>query len=621
MPLVRLSDGTHVVPLIDNKPKAFLPSNIETEFPTLRGAVCSTQEARMFLIALGVTEPDPVDDVILNVLQKYQLDEVEIDDDQYARDIERILTAFNTDSKIQREKLLTALRETSFVMVKDAGTAMGYVAKPENVYLATDRLQQLFAGVSDVMIADDEQDCLRGESVRELLEACGALRYPRPIEGPQVLTNDERKELRRQAGHEQTSGLNDQVEDWLLQGFDDLIKILPTLPTEQRAKRSQLIWESLGDLEERRGRGIFDGLYKWSHYGSYRREFPSAFVRHLNAVAWVPDENSELQPPRMVVFETLGWKTNPFLSTKVAFKPPIIDQLAKEAGIDPAALDLLRKLGITSLADLTSRLGIFEPSSELAGVSEEEPEIDSDPVKDGDVYESAQDLYGDDMPDIPPGTPDPEGGDIRGFTGGAPGGGNGKGRGVGHLGFDGYRGGGSAGEGSEIGNHDGAKNSHGHGKQTPADERGRPFISYIGIHAHEEEPDPEGLDAATRKHIENRAIEIILQVEPALRRTPEGNPGFDLFEADDGGNPTRWVEVKSMTASLAAHAVGLSRAQFDFARGKGCAYWLYVVERATETLRSRVLRIQDPAGQARTFTFDRGRLGIARTDPPTQCLE
>lgn len=32
-----------------------------------------------------------------------------------------------------------------------------------------------------------------------------------------------------------------------------------------------------------------------------------------------------------------------FLLTKITFKPPIIDQLVKEAGIDPAILDLLRR--------------------------------------------------------------------------------------------------------------------------------------------------------------------------------------------------------------------------------------------------------------------------------------
>ncbi|QSP93792.1 DUF3883 domain-containing protein [Marinobacter salinisoli] len=116
--------------------------------------------------------------------------------------------------------------------------------------------------------------------------------------------------------------------------------------------------------------------------------------------------------------------------------------------------------------------------------------------------------------------------------------------------------------------------------------------------------------------IEAHAINLITNLEPTLFRTPEGNPGFDLYEADSTGKQIRWVEVKSMTGSLEDRPVGLSYTQFDYAREKGDAYWLYIVEHATDPAQARVLRIQNPAGQARTFTFDYGWSQIARTDSP-----
>lgn len=356
-PLVRLDDGTHVVARENGKSNAFLPSDIETSFPTVRRVVCGSPEARSFLISLGLTAPDPVDDVVWNVLPKYRASEVDGDDRAYAADIERIRIAFNTDSKAQRDKLLAALRETRFVMVVDTGDGKDYVSKPGAVYIATDRLKALFAGVSGVFVVDDNYECLRGEAVRELLEACGALRYPRPVLTQNALTWEDRRELRRQTGHEQL-GLYEDVTDWELLGFEALLTLLPTLPQEQRAERARLLWEALGDLEERRGRGVFDGSYTWTHYGQRKAPpFPAAFLRRLVKTAWVPDVDGDLVRPALVTFESLGWKANPFLLSKIAFKPPIIDQLAKEAGIEPAALDLLRKLGITSVADL-ARIGI-----------------------------------------------------------------------------------------------------------------------------------------------------------------------------------------------------------------------------------------------------------------------
>ncbi|NBV15773.1 MAG: DUF3883 domain-containing protein [Janthinobacterium sp.] len=617
IPLIRLSDGSHVIARENGKPKAFLPSSFETGFPTMHPAVCATAEVRSFLISLGITEPDPVDDVVWNVLPKYRQDKVAVDKVQYAADIERILTAFASDSKAQRDKLLSALREASFVMVIDAGDGIGYLAQPTGIYIATDRLKQLFSGVADVLIVDDSYACLRGESMRELLDACGALRYPRPIEAPRVLTSIERQELRRQTGHEATSGINDRIIDWLLQGFDDLLKALPTLPAKERVHRASLIWDSLGDLEERRGRGIFEGAYSWTHNGSYRKEFPAAFVRQLNAMSWVPDIHGELHPPSLIMFAPLGWKSNPFLLSKIVFRPPIIDQLAKEAGIDPAALDLLKLLGITSVAELTARLGITGQPSGLE-TKPEEPDA-AEPSGD-DVYGNAKDLYGDDMPEIPPGTPDPDGGDVeKGGAGSC--GGHGQPRASDAASGSGTGNGGSQGGGSsrhgEKGERGEISGGGPHGRRSPGQGGGRQFISYLGTHPDEDGQDPDGLDQAARMRIEELAINQILKFEPALMRTPAGTPGYDLYENDITGKPARWIEVKSMTGTLADRPVGISRTQFDYAQDRGARYWLYVVEHATDPEQIRILRIQDPVAHARTFTFDQGWIEIARTVPPT----
>jgi len=354
-----------------------------------------------------------------------------------------------------------------------------------------------------------------------------------------------------------------------------------------------------------RGTAAFYGSYKWgySHEAKIAR-FDAAFIRTLNQVAWVPNADGELVPPRLVVFDTLGWKPNPFLLTKITFKPPIIDQLAKEAGIDPAILDLLQR-DPAIVAELTSRLSANSaPESEASPA----PESEADEPSDGDVYDGAKDLYGDDMPDISPGTPDPDGGDGVGTVAG--GGGQGRtGTGTSRSGGQGNGGGYGT-----FGDNGGGKGS-GQGKSTPGHGGGRPFISYVGTHPDDDGPDPDGLDQEARMQIEDQAVSLIVSIEPRLQRTPEGNLGFDLFESNGGGQQIRWVEVKSMTGTLEDRPVGLSHVQFECARKKGDGYWLYVVEHATDPKQARVIRIQNPVGHVRTFTFDHGWSEIARTDP------
>ncbi|TIL33926.1 DUF3883 domain-containing protein [Mesorhizobium sp.] len=114
--------------------------------------------------------------------------------------------------------------------------------------------------------------------------------------------------------------------------------------------------------------------------------------------------------------------------------------------------------------------------------------------------------------------------------------------------------------------------------------------------------------------LEAKAIALVIEREPMLQRTPQGNKGFDLVENDAAGEPERWIEIKAMKGTLADRPVGLSPAQFEFARRTQDQYWLYAVEEAGQRQRSRIVKIQNPVGRAGHFTFDRGWAGIAETD-------
>lgn len=141
----------------------------------------------------------------------------------------------------------------------------------------------------------------------------------------------------------------------------------------------------------------------------------------------------------------------------------------------------------------------------------------------------------------------------------------------------------------------------------------------VAVHPDDDGTDPDNLHAERmeekeRMELEKKAIDFILKKDSIKwERTPKNNPGYDLFEIGHDGAQVRWCEVKAMTRSLEDHPVGMSRAQFDCARNHRKNYWLYVVERAG-TDDARIVRIQDPAGKARTFAFDRGWLDVSEVD-------
>lgn len=141
----------------------------------------------------------------------------------------------------------------------------------------------------------------------------------------------------------------------------------------------------------------------------------------------------------------------------------------------------------------------------------------------------------------------------------------------------------------------------------------REFVSYVAVHPDEEPNDPDGFSHENRMALEEAAISFILGTIPNLRRTPTANPGFDLMELDDKGNVGRWIEVKAMAASLESRPATMTHTQFDHARKHGDAYWLFIVEYAGDEEARRLLRIQNPAGRARTYTFDRGWAEVAES--------
>lgn len=572
-PLIRLDSGAQVRPHVNGQPQAFLPGAIATGFPTVRAAVCATEAAREFLQSLGLTEPDPVDDVIRNILPKYRQDDVDIDDAQYEADIRRVLAAFATDSKAQREKLIAALRDTSFVMSIDAGNDSKWISKPSEVYFATERFKQLFTGIAGVLLVDDEYACLRGENTREVLEACGATRHLQTVPADNGLSWEEHREIRRQAGLERSSWEN-PVSDVTLRGLSLLLNALPHLDPHERRRRAELLWEALADVEGRRGSRVFAGQYTWGYsHQTKTASFDAAFVRALNKTSWVPDDDGELQRPEFVLFDSLNWKVNPFLQSIIRFKPPLIEALAREVGIDPGVLDLLKKHGVTSVTELMARLGLAEEDMDNSGEDDE-----------GESGNGAE-------------------ADGEGATG--------SGRGAGGAGGTISTGGKGTSGGGGKGTGSGGRGTHGGALGGKGTTGARRFISYVAIHADDEEPDPDGLSNDERMAMEELAIKLILAKEPHLRRTPPGNPGYDLFEADDAGKPIRWVEVKAMRVSLDDRSVGLSRTQFEHAQTCGSAFWIYIVEYAADETKASIVRICDPAGKARTFTFDHGWKAIA----------
>ncbi len=374
VPLIRLEDGSHVTPKsnVNGEPQAFLPGEDKTDFPTVHPAVCVSNDAQSFLRSLGIREPDLVDDVIMNVLPKYQ-EETFPDDEEYAMDIERIIRAFPTDSSLQREKLLNGLRDSQFISAVDSGTDKKFWCKPGSVYLATDPLKELFDRIEGVYIVDDSYESLRDADVGKLLDECGVVGYLKPESFTPYFSYEELWDMRKKAGYDPSENTETiKLKDWKLKGLDKLLDSLPELDSELRKRKPQLLWDALVELEERQGSVVFSGHYTWRYFRPRSTTFDANFVRKLNESEWIPNIDGDLERPESVIFDNLGWQNNDFLQSKIRFKQPIMPKIAELANaidVDPEAVAMLRKHGITAdkLIEMIGIPGEVSATTTIAG--------------------------------------------------------------------------------------------------------------------------------------------------------------------------------------------------------------------------------------------------------------
>jgi hypothetical protein len=143
------------------------------------------------------------------------------------------------------------------------------------------------------------------------------------------------------------------------------------------------------------------------------------------------------------------------------------------------------------------------------------------------------------------------------------------------------------------------------------------MISYV-LHGGADDEQTLGDEAPDRSETDVAGIAAVLEFEISAGRTPtempHQHPGYDIESRDERGEVVRRIEVKSTEGAWGVRGVGLSRRQFEESRNEGAAFWLYVVEYATDPARRRIYSVNDPYSAIRTYFFDSGWSALGEDD-------
>lgn len=317
VPYVRLEDGCHVQPFNANGlANACLPPDDETDFPIVKRAIARDESALAFLIKLGLKPPSPIEEVFRSILPKYEAGRLgAMTVAEHARDVGRLLTALDTLTLPDRNRLLAQLRPLRFFLAKNE-TSQAHSLKPASqIYLPDANLAIFFEGNPDIWYFADHPG-LQGIA-REAGAANRVRRLTRDIEAGQ---------------------------DADLEGLAFFLERLTETADDEAIARSTVLWGMLNDLIGQMSAWDRDRYFTAMLRPKKGRVRPvasePAFVKLLKAHAWLPGEGGVLRRPSEVSHSELpeGFVRNEWLAKQLQLRPEAISLLAETLGTTADAI-------------------------------------------------------------------------------------------------------------------------------------------------------------------------------------------------------------------------------------------------------------------------------------------
>jgi len=285
-PIVRLQDDSHVIPFRADgtTPNAFLPPPEDTDFPIVKRAIASDEQAGNFLKRLGLSEPDVFDDIVERVLPKYSKSDLSsVSETEHAADILKILRALNSDSEAGKKRVIQKAKQTPFLKAVNPIGDMAY-KKPRDVYQENPTLRLYFAASIDVWFLS-EQPLASADPC--ILIDLGIATLPR-----RILFSDGLP-----PGVSEYSTRAETIENYNLHGLDDFLESLEAVQSfEDKAKAVLILWGYLKEHLELDS-WFFRGRYHWFYYSGHSKSFDSQMLTRLRSTKWIPTRDGSIEKP------------------------------------------------------------------------------------------------------------------------------------------------------------------------------------------------------------------------------------------------------------------------------------------------------------------------------------
>lgn len=331
-PLIRVKDGSQIRPFkVDGSPAAFLPSKRFNDHVSVKQTITEMDRTQPFFRCLDYTVADECDDVLRNLLPKYEKGILPALD-EYERDIARIFSVLKTTDSVAKKKALAEkLKSLRYLSAINPTTGKHAAKMPGEVYFRSPDLDAYFQGNPNCWFVAPEL-----EKHKKMLSDLGVketvrVKRRKPNPNGHVVIED------RHGNHER--GLNGFDPNCTIDGLEYAIQH----PTPVR---SEIVWKLLAS---------HTGMIYGTVEASSRKEFHSPTKREdfssIGSLAterpWLPFGNTFRRPNELSLDELpANFQKNDTLAQKLRMKTPqhiAVVNLAREADVSPEDVEYLKK--------------------------------------------------------------------------------------------------------------------------------------------------------------------------------------------------------------------------------------------------------------------------------------
>jgi len=321
---IRLVDGSHILPFDENgELQVFLLSEGDTEFKVVSQDITNDPKALEFLLALGIKEPNLVDEVIKNILPKYrQVNLALISEEENLNDVSLVLQAYKGATHDQRKQLHKHLQDARLIYAVNKGSGKKDYLPIKDVYFMEGALKEYLNGNADAWDLDFRYYVYKSNLIGLGLKEKIGIKFDKPGPDGYVLLSSSHGHHRR--------GVDGFDPDADIFGLDNAL-------ANPSIEKSRYIWNQLIQSYPHLIKGIVQRCSRKNFNGEVVPVVRVSKVGNLLLKkAWLPNNKGVFKTPSELSPEDLheGFIENRVLAEKLGMKLADVQSAADVLGLD-----------------------------------------------------------------------------------------------------------------------------------------------------------------------------------------------------------------------------------------------------------------------------------------------